>query len=161
MANNIGIIIGREFNERVRKKSFIITTLLMPILMIGLMVAPALIMEFSQGEEKNIAVIDESGLILPHLKSNESIRFESSELALEEARTALTNHFAVLYIEPDVLRTNSVRLYANSSTSISLEAEITSQIEQIIETEKLKQYAIDDLEKILELRSWSLEEFKY
>ena len=35
--SNISIIIQREFNERVRKKSFIITTLLMPVLMIGLM----------------------------------------------------------------------------------------------------------------------------
>ena len=39
MANSkIGIIITREFNERVRKKSFIVTTILMPVLMIGLMV---------------------------------------------------------------------------------------------------------------------------
>ena len=42
--NKIGIIITREFNERVRKKSFIITTILMPLLMIGLMVAPSLMM---------------------------------------------------------------------------------------------------------------------
>ena len=57
--SNISIIIQREFNERVRKKSFIITTLLMPVLMIGLMAAPALIMQFSRGDEKVIAVIDD------------------------------------------------------------------------------------------------------
>lgn len=60
MANSkIGIIITREFNERVRKKSFIVTTILMPVLMIGLMVAPALIMRYSQGETRHISVIDE------------------------------------------------------------------------------------------------------
>ena len=42
--SQVGIIIGREFNERVRKKSFIITTLLMPLLMVGLMFAPMLIL---------------------------------------------------------------------------------------------------------------------
>ena len=47
--SNISIIIQREFNERVRKKSFIITTLLMPLLMVALMAAPALIMQFSRG----------------------------------------------------------------------------------------------------------------
>ena len=63
MANSkIGIIITREFNERVRKKSFIVTTILMPVLMIGLMVAAALIMRYSQGETRHISVIDESGL---------------------------------------------------------------------------------------------------
>ena len=65
--SNISIIIQREFNERVRKKSFIITTLLMPVLMIGLMAAPALIMQFSRGDEKVIAVIDDSGLVAPKL----------------------------------------------------------------------------------------------
>ena len=43
MKNKIGIIIGREFSERVHKKSFIITTLLTPILMIVLIFAPMLI----------------------------------------------------------------------------------------------------------------------
>ena len=86
MANKIGIIIGREFNERVRKKSFIITTLLMPILMIALMVAPALIMEFSKGEEKSIAVIDESGLVAPSLESDEEVRFVPTDLSIDEAR---------------------------------------------------------------------------
>ncbi len=149
MANNIGIIIGREFNERVRKKSFIITTLLMPILMIALMAAPALIMSFSQGEEKRIAVIDESGLVLPELENDETLSFEPTDRTVEEARKAEGEYFAVLHIGSDVLKTNSVRLYANSSTSMSLEASIRSQIEQILEAEKLKHYQIDDLDKIL------------
>ena len=108
MANNIGIIIGREFNERVRKKSFIITTLLMPILMIALMAAPALIMSFSQGEEKRIAVIDESGLVLPELENDETLSFEPTDRTVEEARKAEGEYFAVLHIGSDVLKTNSV-----------------------------------------------------
>ncbi len=52
--SQVGIIIGREFNERVRKKSFIITTLLMPVLMIALMAAPMLIMKYSGGD-RNIS----------------------------------------------------------------------------------------------------------
>ena len=50
MKGKIGIIVGREFNERVRKKSFILTTLLTPLFMIALIVAPMLIMEYSEGE---------------------------------------------------------------------------------------------------------------
>ena len=65
--SNISIIIQREFNERVRKKSFIITTLLMPLLMVALMAAPALIMQFSRGDEKRIAVLYECGLVAPRL----------------------------------------------------------------------------------------------
>ena len=61
--NKIGIIIAREFNERVRKKSFIITTILMPLLMLGLMAAPTLMMVFAKGDQKTLLVIDESGVV--------------------------------------------------------------------------------------------------
>ncbi|MBQ2877411.1 MAG: ABC transporter permease, partial [Bacteroidaceae bacterium] len=70
MNNKIGIIIQREFKERVQKKSFIITTLLTPLLMVGLMVAPMLIMTYSESEQKNIIVVDDSGIVAPQLQDN-------------------------------------------------------------------------------------------
>lgn len=78
--SKVGIIISREFNERVRKKSFIITTILMPVLMIGLMIVPALVMNYSRGDTKHIAVIDESGLVLPALESDEVLVFQPTDL---------------------------------------------------------------------------------
>lgn len=149
--NKIGLIIGREFNERVRKKSFIITTILMPVLMLLLMAAPALIMTFSQGDEKQIGVIDASQLIGDRLHSDETVHFESLDLPLEEARRSRTDLFAVLYIAPDILENPaSVQLYANSSTSMTLESTICSQIENILEEEKLKHYKIENLQTILD-----------
>ena len=149
--SNISIIIQREFNERVRKKSFIITTLLMPVLMIALMAAPALIMQFSRGDEKRIAVIDESGLVAPRLESDEELRFEPTDLTTEEARRTLTDRFGVLRIGGDILENPSdVKLYANSSSSLSVESSITDQIERILEAEKLKRYNIDNLQQILD-----------
>ena len=149
--SNISIIIQREFNERVRKKSFIITTLLMPLLMVALMAAPALIMQFSRGDEKRIAVIDESGLVAPRLESDEELRFEPTDLTIEEARRTLTDRFGVLRIGGDILENPSdVKLYANSSSSLSVESSITDQIERILEAEKLKRYNIDNLQQILD-----------
>ena len=149
--SNISIIIQREFNERVRKKSFIITTLLMPLLMVALMAAPALIMQFSRGDEKRIAVIDESGLVAPRLESDEELRFEPTDLTTEEARRTLTDRFGVLRIGGDILENPSdVKLYANSSSSLSVESSITDQIERILEAEKLKRYNIDTLQQILD-----------
>ena len=46
------LIIVREFMERVRKKSFVITTLLTPLFIVGLMVAPSLIMLYGTSEQK-------------------------------------------------------------------------------------------------------------
>ena len=149
--SNISIIIQREFNERVRKKSFIITTLLMPLLMVGLMFAPMLIMKYSGGDEKHIAVIDESGLIAPRLQSGKELIFEPTDLSTEAARKELTDKFGVLYIGSDILTNpNNVKLYANSSSSLSVESNITGQIEDIIEAEKLKSYNIENLSQILQ-----------
>lgn len=149
--SNTFIIIRREFNERVRKKSFIITTLLMPVLMIALMAAPALIMEYSGGEEKRIAVIDESGLIASQLQSDDELIFEPTDLSVDAARKELTDHYAVLCIGSGVFADPSdVKFYVNSSSSIAVEGNIANQIGHIIETEKLKQYDIDNLQQILD-----------
>ena len=145
-----GIIIAREFNERVRKKSFIIATLLTPVLMIGLMLAPALIMNYA-GDVKRIAVIDESGRIAPELKSDEELQFEPTRLTLDEARKELTDCYAVLYIGSGIFEDGSdVKFYVNSSSSIAVESNISQQIKHIVETEKLKHYNIDNLQQILD-----------
>ena len=102
----------------------------MPLLMVGLMFAPMLIMKYSGGDEKHIAVIDESGLIAPRLQSGKELIFESTDLSTEAARKELTDKFGVLYIGSDILTNpNNVKLYANSSSSLSVESNITGQIE--------------------------------
>ncbi|MBQ5690680.1 MAG: ABC transporter permease, partial [Alistipes sp.] len=60
---NIGRIIGREFRERVMKKSFIFTTILVPLFMLAMGAAPSLIMAFAEGETHHIKVVDESGIV--------------------------------------------------------------------------------------------------
>ena len=147
--NKIGIIIAREFNERVRKKSFIITTILMPVLMIGMMAAPTLMMLFAKGEQKTLMVIDNSGGVAPQLESNDDVIFKSIDLSLEEARTD-DSIFGVLWIgERVVEQPSEVKLYTNSSSSMSLEESISAQIEKIIERERLKRYDIEGLEDIM------------
>lgn len=142
MANSkIGIIITREFNERVRKKSFIVTTILMPVLMIGLMVAPALIMRYSQGETRHISVIDESGVIAPRLESSEEVVYEPTDLTLDEARREHTDRFGILWIGGDIMTNpGNVKLYTNGSSAMLVEESVSGQIADIIEKEKLKDY---------------------
>lgn len=148
--SQIGIIIGREFNERVRKKSFIITTILVPLLFLGIMTIPALLLATSKIETKEIAVIDRSGVIAPALRSGEEVIFETTEQQLDEARKD-TERFGVLWIGEDVVTNpDNVRLYANSSSSIMLEEIIERQIAEAIEAERLRAYHIDNLPEIME-----------
>lgn len=148
--SQVGIIIAREFNERVRKKSFILTTILVPLLMIAMMAVPSLLMLYAGGDTKEIAVIDESGLILPRLESNDEILFLPCEEELEQALLN-TERFGLLWIGEDVVsNNNNLRLYTNSSSSMILEENIENQIETLLEEEKLKHYNIENLAQIME-----------
>ena len=148
--NKIGIIIAREFNERVRKKSFIITTILMPLLMLGLMAAPTLMMVFAKGEQKTLLVIDESGVVAPELEGNDEVVFENFTGTLDEARQN-EEVFGTLWIGKDIVeKPSSVRLYTNSSSSMSLEEAIAAQIEDVVEAKRLEMYNIEGLKDIMD-----------
>ena len=150
MASKIGLVIRREYMERVSKKSFIITTILMPIVMVALMLAPALIMMMSTTDTKTIAVIDDSGAIAQYLEGNEEVHFITPDQPRDSVM-ADDSLFGVLVIERGILTGNSAaKLYTNAAGSISIESNIKSQIENIIETEKLKAYNIENLDQILD-----------
>ena len=78
--SKISVIIAREFAIRVKKKSFILTTLLTPILFAALMVVPSLIAVYSGGEEGlEIAVADRSGIVMPYMQSDKEFVFTAVE----------------------------------------------------------------------------------
>lgn len=149
----IQLIIAREFGERARKRSFIITTLLMPILMIGLMIAPSLMMLMDTAEQKQVVVIDRSGVVGDKLQSGGEVLFSvQNDLSKAEACSIYgedSGIFGILYIGSEVEHRDSVQLITNSSSSMMLEENIASQISAIVEAEKLKAYNIENLDQIL------------
>ena len=151
----IYLIVAREFTERARKKSFIVTTLLMPIFMIGMMVAPSLMMLYGGSEQKQVVVIDRSGIVGHKLESSQEVVFSTqNNLDKEEAcqtYNADSGIFGILYISEDVSYSGQVQFITNSSSSLMLEELISSQIKGIIEQEKLKErYNIDNLDQMLQ-----------
>ncbi len=76
MNSPLSIIVSREYLERVKRKSFIITTILMPLFMLGLMVVPALIAMVSTPDEQRIAVIDNSGLLAARLQNSSEVSLQ-------------------------------------------------------------------------------------
>ena len=148
------LIISREYLERVRKKSFIVVTLLMPLFMIGLMVAPSLMMLYGgKSEQKRIMVVDRSGVVAERLYSSPEVEFINvSGLTKSEACAqydADSDAFGILYIGSVVDARDSVQLITNSSSSLMLEENIAGQISSIIEQEKLLAYNIENLDQIL------------
>ncbi len=150
--SKIGIVIEREYMERVKKKSFIITTILMPVLMLVLMALPAIIMNYVDSSATTVAVIDNSGVILPELKSSESLTFRPATDATVDSALTRENTDAVLVIPANIVDNPRVGLkyYANGPSSVGTETGITDQVNNIIETRRLKAYDIDNLDTILE-----------
>ncbi len=150
--NNLGIVIEREYRERVAKKSFLITTLLMPVLMLMLMVAPSAMIFFGGQSQSDILVIDNSGVIVPHLKSDENVRYTVTSGISVDSALRRDDCTGVLVIPRDVVEAENakVRLFTNGPSSISLEENITGQINSTIEDIRLRQYNIDNLSEILD-----------
>ncbi|MDE5877580.1 MAG: ABC transporter permease [Muribaculaceae bacterium] len=154
MSSNIGIIISREVRERVVKKSFIITTLLTPLIMVLLWAAPVLIMEFSTPSDKNMAVIDESGIIFPELVKNAD---DMSYLTLSHTDMPLDSalhddrYDAVLFINSDVVTNpQNVMLYTHESGSMEVEGLLNRVISKTVEDKRLEKYNIENISEILD-----------
>lgn len=147
------LIVVREFMERARKKSFILTTLLMPLLMIGLMVAPSLVMLYGTSDQKEVVVVDRSGAIAQNLVSTSEVRFvDRSDMSKRDACRRYNEDsgtFGILYIGSEIEHRDSVQLITNESSSLMIEETIATQLNAILEREKLRAYNIENLDQIL------------
>lgn len=152
MNSSLYLIIRREFLERVNRKSFIIVTLITPILMIALMALPTLIMIMSGPEEKTIAVIDNSGLVAAHLEGDDELQFisiDDPKLTVDSVRN-MTDYDAILFISSNIVDDPSgAQLYTQSAPSIQTESYIRDQIEKQIERQRISRYDIDNLQEIV------------
>lgn len=149
---NLFLIIRREYLEWVNGKSFIITTLLMPILMVGLMVAPALIMVMSGPENKQIAVVDASGIIAPALNSNDEIKYIAlpADVNLDSIK-AMESFDAVLVIDKKIVDfPDKATLYTRGAPSMQTEQYISTSIEDAISKQRAKKYNIPNIQQIID-----------
>jgi ABC-2 type transport system permease protein len=148
--SKIGLVIQREFNERVKKRSFLVTTILTPLLMVGICGAMIWLMSRDSSEAKPIDVIDASGIVADRLEDQGTITFRPTDRTLEEINADHPDTWGVLVVGADVVENPSnVQLYTYSSSTIETEMAIARAIEEIIEAEKLKAYDIENLPQIM------------
>lgn len=149
MNSNLYLIIRREYLERVRRKSFIITTILMPLFMILMMALPALMMLIASPEETRIAVVDNSNLVGKSLKNGNEVTFEPVNVPVDSAKVS-PDYDAVLVIGPDIVSNpNDVVVFSHESMTVQTESLISDEIGNIIRDIRLKKYDIENLDKIL------------
>lgn len=141
----IGIIIQREYLSRVKKKSFIIMTLLGPVLMAAIMIVPLWI-AMQDKTVQRIQVIDDSGLFQNLLQSDEYNQFDFTPIDIFTAKENFysTDYNVILYIPPSIIKGNyNVQLFYKKQPGVSTEMFVRSQLEERITDMKLFANKID------------------
>ncbi len=151
--SKIGLIIKREYVTRVRKRSFIVMSVLGPILFASLMVVPALIAMSEDQEVKRIAIVDSSHLFMNIIPETKYLKFDYLHNArlndIKETYSA-GGYYGVLYISHIVAsEPNSVIFYSDKQPNLATKMHISKAMENYIRDQKLKTYEIENLDNIL------------
>ena len=150
----IGIVISREYLNKVKKKSFIWTTLLVPILVAGLTIGLMVVMMNTKEKVKTIAVVDQSGIVMPYLADTETIHYlDMSQMQLDSVKAHLSDFGCdgVLSVGglDTVEKTVPADLYSPKPFGMELTDNISSRINRAVEDYRISTYNIEGLDQIL------------
>ncbi|HEY9114037.1 MAG TPA: ABC transporter permease [Bacteroidales bacterium] len=144
--SKILLIIQREYLTRVKKKSFIIMTILGPVLMAAMVILPAFLADWSEATEKRIAVLDETGWFFEKFKDQENITFYYviEDLQAEKENALYKRGDLLLYIPKTELTVpESAELFSTAQPGLNVTAYIKSVMKEEIENKKLLARNID------------------
>ena len=152
------LIIKREYLTRIRKKSFIIMSILSPLLFVGIIFVPAWLAEREEADVKTIAVVEydqmnkpipDSLLIFKNVIPNKDklkfqyiggIPFKTMEHVLRNSE-----YYGILVLRYNVLYSGEksiAQLYSKSTPSMAINVHISKSLEQFIHDTKLLKYNI-------------------
>lgn len=143
--NKVSLIIKREYLTRVKKKSFIIMTILGPIMMAAMFIVPVYVAQL-EGDVKNVGIIDQTGLFEKKFKNTDNINFEILKGDEEAAKVYLSesDYYAILYIpRTEISVPNTAKLFSNKQPNIIVKSFITEVMRKEVESLKLHASGID------------------
>lgn len=156
--SRLALIIQREYLQTVGKKSFILTTLLVPILSILLcVVAPIMLSSVHGDDQKVVAVIDQSSdqHYAPLIHDSEEYHFVSLGQASADSlhlvyQQSESDYYALIRIPSDIDSTLQLHIYSEMSVPASLGRDIEHQLQPTLRRTRIASYGIDDLEQIIQ-----------
>ena len=145
--SKIILIIKREYFSRVKKKSFLVMTFLVPILIIGMYALIFALLMQGGDNIPAVEVIDDSGIFNKGLENKKSATFRKSELSLAEAKQkVIKNEDAfVLYIPGNISNGGTIEMFSQKKAGISVINTIESQLNDQMRTKLLADAGIDVL----------------
>lgn len=148
------LIISREFSIRVKKKSFILMTILTPVFFAALIILPSLIMTLSGGEKGHkILVVDRSGICEPFFKSSEEYKYSfdvNADVEKIKRDFKSLDIYALVEISPlDSVQNATLSTFSVKQLNMDTKKEIETSVEKALEKFKLKKYNIDNFDSIM------------
>ncbi|MGI9545367.1 MAG: ABC transporter permease [Cyclobacteriaceae bacterium] len=164
--DKIWLVIKREYLTRVKKRSFIVMTILTPILMAGLIVGLVAIQINDEGQSKTIGVIDESGFFINKFQDTESINYRYLSKSIDQGKSdyGKDNNDALLYIPKiDIYNPSGIQLYGDRNPHFGVTAKIENTLEKEIRDLKIREAGIgeevtDELNTKIDIRTINLTE---
>jgi ABC-2 type transport system permease protein len=152
--NKISVIIKREYITRVRKKSFIIMTILAPILMAAIITVPTLLMMNQSGDYKKIAVVEDNSTlfkgVIKNTKDAEFVYLENTKVEDLKKTFEKAGYYGILYLSPELVNTpNAAYIISKKQPPIGLLTHIEGSLKKEIERQKLLAYKIENLDDIM------------
>lgn len=151
MNSKIPLIIGHEYRTRVMKRSFLLITLLTPLLIVASIALPVVLLtSHSENSIKTIAVIDKSGLYKPAFTDNESYTFLFLDEDLQQARTKHPEVAGFLYITGDLTDSlQSVTFYSEKQPNYETVPYLKRQLSDYVNQQRIASYNIPHLQEII------------
>ena len=143
------LITSREYLNKITNKTFILSTLLTPLFIAGVVFFIGWLTSVNNERIKNISVVDNTGYIYDKLRSSNSIKYELlGDFSLEEARiiSDTKSDYGLLYInnlESPKSIADSISFISEEASSLTIINNIESQLEKILTNENFKIEGID------------------
>ena len=154
--NKTLLILKQEYLKRVKKKSFIILTLLVPFLFAGVFALVIFLSINNDKKERTIAVFDESTLFLNELGEEGMTKYKfipKEEYEQMKGNLKGSEFYALLYIPQDIYTNNMAQLISEKQVPFELNEQIERKLSRYIENDKrqkiIDETGIPDLEKRL------------
>lgn len=150
----LNIIIGREYLNKVKKKSFLFITFGVPVLFVLMYVAIIFIMLKTTDESKLVAVHDSSGIVMPTLENNDVLAYVDFTMNdVDSMKNNLKGLGAdiLLVISPldSVAKTVTATTYSEKPLGMETSEIIESHINKAVEGYRVNSFGIEGLEKIM------------
>ena len=149
--SKIGIIIKREYLNRVSKKSFLILTFLTPILFSALIFVPLWLSSIKGDEVKNVVILDRTGVYAPLFENTDNYKFIAGTESLEKYKSSDDKSvFAILSITDNLLENpKAATLYSEKQIPGELSRIVNQTLSRYLENAKMATYNIPNLKEII------------